>query len=318
MSYKQTILITGGTVSLGYHAALNLARQYPDYQVILSSRTDKEHAADKINQALGQKNVSFLPLDLSSTSNIRNYAKNYSSLGYPPIAILLLNAGLQFPDEMRKNAEGYELTFAINHLGHALLFHLLTPHLSPKCRVIVTSSGTHDPAQKTGVPDAKYTTASELAHPTPETAQNEGRQRYSTSKLCNVLFTYAISRRLKAQGSQITINAFDPGLMPGTGLAREYSPVLKFLWFRVLPRILPVMRFLLKTENIHTAVESGASLAWVASGRETEGKTGCFFEGRRERESSEASYEVGKQDDLWEWTVRTTCTDGEEYLNLKV
>lgn len=106
--------------------------------------------------------------------------------------------------------------------------------------------------------------------------------------------------------------------MPGTGLAREYPPVLKFLWFRVLPHILGVVRFLIKSENVKSPVESGANLAWVATSRETEGKTGAYFEGRKEIKSATASYEVEKQDDLWAWTVKTTCAQGEEYLNLKV
>jgi NAD(P)-dependent dehydrogenase (short-subunit alcohol dehydrogenase family) len=131
---------------------------------------------------------------------------------------------------------------------------------------VVTSSGTHDPAQKTGLPDANYMTAEGLAHSTPESSKNSGRQRYVTSKLANVLWTYALQRRftsVQEEGKSWTIVAFDPGLMPGTGLAREASGFERFLWLRVLPNIIPLLRLLISA-NIYTPEESGAALAWLA------------------------------------------------------
>jgi len=86
---------------------------------------------------------------------------------------------------METNEEGYEKTFTINHLDHALLFHLFTPYLTPN------ALGTHAPifTRKNGLPDAAFTTAEELAHPNPETAHPKGMQRYNSSKLANVLWT---------------------------------------------------------------------------------------------------------------------------------
>jgi len=141
MFYKNTVLITGGTANLGLYAALQIARQHPENRIIIASRTDPSSAANRINTILSQDNVSFLPLDLSSIAQIRAFAIGYQTKNYPPITVLLLNAGLQFPYEMQKTTDGYEATFGINHLGHALLFHLLTPQLAPNCRVVVTSSG---------------------------------------------------------------------------------------------------------------------------------------------------------------------------------
>lgn len=186
MAHKRAVLITGGTINLGYHAALHIAREHPDYLIVLSSRSDRQHAAEAINKTLNQNNVVFMALDLADTNNIRAYAKEWASKNWPPIQALLLNAGLQFPAELHKTAEGLEATFAINHVGHALLFHLLCPFLAPSARVVVTSSGTHDPAQKTGLPDAVYNTAEELAHPQASTINDPGRKRYSSSKLANI------------------------------------------------------------------------------------------------------------------------------------
>lgn len=309
-----TVLVTGGTAGLGYEAALQIAQKHPEYQIIIASRTDPNNAATTINKATAQNTTTFLPLDLSSLANIRTFATTYSKKDYPPLQTLLLNAGAQFPNGVIYSTDGIEKTFAINHVGHALLFHLLTPHLAPSARIVVVSSGTHDPAQKTGLPDAIYDTAEELAHPTAQSAKYAGRQRYATSKLCNVMWTLALSRRLSANNSTSqnwTVNAFDPGLMPGTGLARDAGPMLRFLWNYILPYAIPVLR-LLVAKHINTPAESGAELARLATAEDVEGVSGKYFEGFERIGSSVLSYDEGKQEDLWGWTVRAVARDGGE------
>lgn len=308
-----TILITGGTSGLGYECALAVARQKPDCTVIIASRSNPDNAAAKINQALHQTNVSYLLLNLSSLAKVREFATSYSAKSLPPISALVLNAGLQFSHGVSYTGDGVENTFAINHVGHALLFYLLRPHLAPNARVVITSSGTHDPAQKSGLPDAKYTTAEELAHPTPESAKNQGRQRYATSKLCNVLWTYALHDHMatSSSGKGWTVTAFDPGLMPGTGLAREAGPVLQFLFTRVLPHLIWLLRRLV-SPNVHRPRESGEALARLAVGQDVEGVSGKYFEGMREIQSSVESYVKEKQADLWAWTARFVAMGEDE------
>ncbi|KAH7166512.1 hypothetical protein EDB81DRAFT_285423 [Dactylonectria macrodidyma] len=303
MAWKRSVIVTGGTANLGYHAALNIARSHPDYLVMLSSRSDKDKAADAINKALGQDNTMFIPLDLASQANVREYAKQWKTKGYPPIQMLLLNAGLQFPGALTKTVDGIEATFGVNHVGHALLFHLLYPYLADTARIVLTSSGTHDPAMKSGLPDAVYESAEDLAHPPASMTDVPGRQRYASSKLVNVLWTYALDRRLSKQRPQrtMTVNAFDPGLMPGTGLAREGTRVERFLWLRVMPCIMPLLRVAV-TPNTHSPAESGAALARLAEG-DGGGESGKYYEGVKEIKSSVDSYVIEKQEDLWRWTV---------------
>lgn len=323
MSYTNTILITGGTLGLGLNTAFLLAKQNPTYLIVIASRSDKNSVAATINTSLKQQNVQFLPLDLSSLSNVRTFAKNWSSKSYPPIISLLLNAALQFPNGVSMSTDNIESTFAITHVGHALLFHLLTPYLADHARVVVTSSGTHDPAVKSGLPDAYYNSAEELAHPTVESAKNEGRQRYATSKLANVLWTYALHRRLEKTQSglkdkHITVNAFDPGLMPGTGLAREASAIMRFLWNHILPHIIPLLRLVIGSPNIRTAKESSENLARMATGKRLEGVSGVYYSGTEPEPSSVDSHDQAKQDDLWEWTVKTVAVDEEERLDFEI
>jgi NAD(P)-dependent dehydrogenase (short-subunit alcohol dehydrogenase family) len=314
MSFTRTVLITGGTSGLGYHCALGIARQHPELLVIIASRNDPTSAAETINKALNQENTIYLQLDLSSLANIRSFAQTWSTKRFPPIQALLLNAGGQYPEagSIRKTEDGIETTFGINHVGHALLFHLLVPYLAEDARIIVTSSGTHDPAQKSGLPDAIYNSAEEIAHPTPETVKYSGRQRYATSKLTNVMWTYALHRRFQGiPGKKMTVVAFDPGLMPGTGLAREAGSFANWLWIHILPKILPLLRMVL-THNVHTPQVSGANLAWVALSPDVKGKSGVYYEGRKTIKSSKDSYDEKKQEDLWEWTVKNISTSEEE------
>lgn len=309
MAWERSVIVTGGTANLGYYAALNIAKAHPNYLVVLSSRSDKDHAADAINTALGQENTIFAALDLASLADVRRYAADWTSQSRPPMQSLVLNAGLQFPGPLTKTGDGIESTFAVNHVGHALLFHLLRPHLADDARIVVTASGTHDPAQKTGLPDAIYTTAENLAHPPEAMVQVAGRQRYASSKLANVLWSYALHRRLSGRG--MTVNAFDPGLMPGTGLAREANGIVRFLWLHVLPRAMPLLR-LVVSPNIHSPADSGAALARLAVGTDVAGQSGKYFEGLKEIESSKDSHVEEKQEDLWRWTVNYLAQSDEE------
>ena len=310
MSTTGTILVTGGTSGLGYEAGLELVKQNPTYHLVLASRTNPYDAAASINKATGRKNTEFLPLDLSSLKNVRAFAADYAHMGHPPIKMLVLNAALQILSGVQYTEDGIEKTFAVNHVGHALLFYLLRPHLDGNCRIVIVASGTHDPARKTMVPDAKYTRAEELAHPSAETAKNDGRQRYATSKLCNVMWTYALHRRLVGCPGHYnwSVASFDPGLMPGTGLARDASAHLRFIWSYVLPYLLPLLR-LTVAPNVHSSKDSGIALAKLAMSRDGSGE---YYQGLEAIKSSETSYDTEKQEDLWAWTLNTVAKDEAE------
>jgi hypothetical protein len=101
------------------------------------------------------------------------------------------------------------------------------------------------------------------------------------------------------------------GLMPGTGLARDFGGVLKFIWLHLMPRMLPLLRLVI-SPNIHTPQESGANLAWVALDSSVAGTSGKYYEGKKEIRSSKDSYDEAKQDNLWEWTVANISANEEE------
>ncbi|KAJ5917416.1 hypothetical protein N7466_010970 [Penicillium verhagenii] len=311
---QRSVLVTGGTIGLGYQCALAIARSCPTFQIIIASRTDNG-AAETINKLLNQDNTRFMSLDLSSLANIRSFATTWKAANLPPIYSLVLNAALQFPGAAEYTKDGFEKTFGINHVGHALFFSLLRPHLADTARVVITGSGTHDPAMKSGMPDAIYTTAEDLAHPPAKYTNSNGRQHYTNTKLANVLYMFALDRRFAAinekSGRHWTATVMDPGLMPGTGLAREGNGIERFLWKRVLPHIIPLLRLLL-SDNVHTTRESGEALARLAVGKDVEGVSGRYFEGLREIPSSKDSLDEAKQEDLWRWTIDTVARDEEK------
>jgi NAD(P)-dependent dehydrogenase (short-subunit alcohol dehydrogenase family) len=252
-----------------------------------------EQAARRVRTARGH--VKVLPLDLANQASIHAFAASFRNGSFPPLAGIVCNAGMQNVAAPTKTDEGYETTFGVNHLGHYLLTRLLLPDLAASASITFVSSGTHDPKQKTGMPEPRYTTAEALAHdfdPSPKA----GRRRYTTSKLCNVYCTYEYARRFAASPDarlqSLRVNVFDPGFMGATGLARTYSAPLRF----VSRYVLPALSIFVK--NIHSPVTSGRRLALLASGGE-ESVTGKYFSDGQEARSSTESYDPQHALDLW-------------------
>ncbi|KAF2827516.1 NAD(P)-binding protein [Ophiobolus disseminans] len=313
-NYTSTVLITGGTQGLGYHCALSLARSLPPTTlIVLASRTDPSASAASINTQLKQDNVVYLSLDLGTLDSVRTFASTWPT-SYPPISALILNAGIQLLGPLSHTADGIEKHFGINHVAHALLFHLLVPHLSSDARIIVVTSGLHDPEQgkKWGLL-TRYTTAAAAAYPTGQDLKWTGRERYATSKAANCIWAFALSRHIASipQHSAKTVLAFDPGLMFGTNFARDASRVLKVLNAYVLPRLTPLLRVLVNG-NINTPAESGGNMAWLVTAAELAGKKGVYFEKRGKREASVQARDEGCQEELWGWTVGKVAGDAEE------
>jgi NAD(P)-dependent dehydrogenase (short-subunit alcohol dehydrogenase family) len=309
--HTSTILITGGTQGLGYHCALTLAAQSPTSLIILASRTDPNNAASLINTKLKQSNVQYMPLDLGSLSKVRLFAQKYTEAHFPPISALVLNAGVQLTGPTTYTPDGFESQFGINHVGHALLFHLLAPSLTPTARIVVVSSGLHDPRQGEPVGIvARYTSAERVAHPTDDDKkESNGRDRYATSKAANIIWAFALGRHSHA--TQRTVLAFDPGLMFGTNFARDASWFLRLLNKTVLPYSTKLVNMLMK-ENVNTPQTSGGNMAWLVLGKELEGRKGIYFDGRREREAGVLARDEGVQEELWEWTIKTVKGSEEE------
>jgi NAD(P)-dependent dehydrogenase (short-subunit alcohol dehydrogenase family) len=291
------VLVTGGTSGLGRQAARAIAEAEPGFHVVITGRdaAGVEAVARGLRGQTGAE-VTGMVLDLSALAEVRAFSERLIGLGLPPLRALVCNAGVQNTSGARRSKDGYELTFAVNHLAHFALVQHLRPHLDGAARIVMVASDTHDPTKPTGMPAPAYTTAEDLARPGADTAL-EGRRRYTTSKLCNVLMAYELARRLRGTG--ITVNAFDPGLMPGTGLARDYGGFQAFAWRYVMPALVVVPGL-----NVHTPRRSGRALAQLVTAPEHAGTTGEYFSGYRRIRSSDDSYDTAKAEDLWKTCER--------------
>ncbi|MCD0450487.1 SDR family NAD(P)-dependent oxidoreductase [Actinocorallia sp. API 0066] len=293
MNAQRTVVITGGSRGLGYQAAKVIAAERGWCVAIAGrNRAATVAAADRLSAETGGRVVP-LDLDLASLADVRRFVRELPLRELPPVHSLVCNAGVQFVSDVRYTDDGFEETFAVNHLAHFLLANLMLSLLQPPGRIVFVASDTHDPARKTGMPAPRYTDAQSLARPVdPEGGNLHGRIRYTTSKLCNVLTAYELDRRLDTNDG-VTVNAFDPGMMPGSGLARDYGAFQRFGWRFVLPAltVLPL--------NIHTQRRSGRALARLVLDPALETTSGRYFEGFTETRSSTDSYNLDLAADLW-------------------
>lgn len=321
-----TVIVTGGNRGLGYQAAKNIAASGEGWRVVIAARdlAGAAGAAERMVEETGNPNVEAMVLDLASLSSVRSFAEEFAAReDLPPLRAVVLNAGLQVVTGTTYTEDGFETTFGVNHLGHFLLVNLLLREMSAPARVVYVSSGTHDPKQRTGMPAPRYRSLEALVHPDeyPDPAEEGdgpgtvGRTRYTTSKLLNIYATYELDRRLHAEGlstdaAPITVNAFDPGFMPGTGLARDYGAGARFVVNRVLPRLLPLLGFL--GVNVNSTGSSGKNLARLVLDPKLEGVSGRYFEGEKEIRSSELSYDRKNAAELWEASTELVRLRPEE------
>jgi light-dependent protochlorophyllide reductase len=291
----QTAIITGASSGLGFACADALLERDPTWHVVLAVR-DVDRGRQAMAQLHAPERCTVMALDLASLKSVRRFGERYADVGLPPTRALVCNAGTQVVSAPRVTEDGYELMFGVNHLGHFALACELLEQLARPARIIVVSSDTHDPAKRVAMPAPSYTTAAALAHPTDEfNPRTTGRRRYTTSKLCNVLFAYELHRREAAGG--IAVNAFNPGLMPGSGLARDYGRGQRFAWRYVLPvlRILP---------QVHSVGTSGNRLAALVGDPRYSDVSGEYFDGLTRIRSSVDSYDLDKALDLWQTSER--------------
>ncbi len=224
-----TAIVTGGTSGLGLRTARILASR--GWTVIATGR-DLSRMTDA-DRAAGIRPVR---LDLGSLAAIDPFVAAVDELDVPPVKALLCNAALQ-TGERRWSDDGYELTLAVNVLAPLLLIDRMIPQFQPGSRVVWTASGTHNPDEVTAMPPAlEDATLADLAHPAQsERALADGFQRYATSKLCVVRLVPQVSAAL---APDVTVNGFDPGLMPSTGLARDWNRAIRTLWRVLTPLLL--------------------------------------------------------------------------------
>jgi NAD(P)-dependent dehydrogenase (short-subunit alcohol dehydrogenase family) len=249
----QTYIVTGASRGLGLSIAKHLAQQ-PDTSVVLAVR-DVQALQGKARD-IGP-HVTVQEIDMSSTASVRRFIENWST----PLTGLVNNAGIQMVDGTHTvEPEGYEQTFAVNHLNALRLTLGLFPYLQG-ARVLFIGSGTHNPNNWTaamfGFRGALFESITKCADGlnTSRQIMQLGMDRYATSKFLNMVTTVELSRRVSEY--RTAFYCLDPGLMAGTGLVRTAPSVVRFAWVHILPLI---ARHLPDTS---TPLQSGAAAVWL-------------------------------------------------------
>lgn len=247
---QRVVVMTGATAGLGAHAVQRIAGQ-PNTRVIIGAR----------GSGTVPRGAEVVPLDLASLASVRAFADAVTTqLGDTRIDILVLNAGRQAAGGDQQSADGFELTFAVNHLAHYLLARLLMPRMADHGRLVITTSDTHDP--KITPIGPKTLDAQELAHP----SKSIGVRAYSSSKLCNMMTALSTASLDEVRSRDITVIAFNPGLTGGTSLGREASRARRVLLTVLMRTVFRVAGFFRPEYVMGTAERSGEMLAEVALG----------------------------------------------------
>lgn len=335
-----TAIITGGSSGVGYYAAKQLAIDYPNSTIIIASRNG-ESAVDQLRKEVGRDTgIYFAPLDLSSQSSIRQFVSEWKSHRYPYIHYLLLNAGANVTNEYNDiiySEDGVEYNFAVNYLGHYLLYQLLRPCLAPHARIVVTTCNTNG---SSNMPAAVYTNGRTLALPEDAVEFEEEEQkveveaevsyqqekeikveeisstialrRYTTSKLALIYFANELYERLQLSGSKQSVIIYDAGYVVGTKLNAAYQKgVVGMIESHVYPWITPLLRWC-GTSDVQTANQAGKNLATIALDRAVV-YSGAYYNCNINSPSDDTSnINTEHQADLWKSSAALTANSAIE------
>ena len=245
-------VITGGTDGIGNAAAYGLAVQGAKLLVHGRDPDKGARAVAELKARSGNPAIEFLQADFSSLAEVRSLAAAIVERA-PRVDVLVNNAGSVFV-KRGVSKDGYELTFAVNHLAPFLLTHLLLDALKKAApsRIVTTASGAHRRAK--------------LAFDDLQTSRNYSAMRaYGTSKLANVLFTRALAKRL--EGTAVTATCLHPGLVR-TNFGKHHANDVSSLAKAVLGF---VMRF------ARTPEKGAETLIYLASSPQAEGESGGYY-----------------------------------------
>jgi NAD(P)-dependent dehydrogenase (short-subunit alcohol dehydrogenase family) len=221
----------------------------------------------------GQQAVSAV-CDLSDLASVRRAAAEIIALDLP-IAGLLNNAGIG-QQRATKNALGWDMTFATNHLGPFALTEALVPHLPDGTNVVFVASAVEDPERRpavaAGFRGGRYISAqaSSRGDWKPGGSAKPGMDAYATSKQCNLTTAMAFAR----ETPRLHFNAVEPGFTPATGLGRDAGAFVRFRSKYIIPLLVPLLMPFVKI--LSTPKRAARVITKILA--DTSGRTGIYYE----------------------------------------
>jgi retinol dehydrogenase 12 len=265
----KVFVVTGANTGIGKVTAAELSRRGGHVVLACRSRDKTQPVLDELAAAGGGDRVEFLELDLGRLASVRTAAAELLARDRP-IHVLVNNAGVA--GQRGQTADGFELAFGINHLGHFLFTTLLLDRLraSAPARVVTVSSKSHY-AAKAGI-DWEA-----VRRPTRSVT---GLPEYEVSKLANVLFSAELARRL--EGSGVTTYALHPGVIASD------------IWRRI------PWPFRAVAKAFMSSVEDGArTTLYCATAPELSDETGLYYDECRPRTASARARDTALAAELW-------------------
>jgi NAD(P)-dependent dehydrogenase (short-subunit alcohol dehydrogenase family) len=266
-------VVTGGNTGIGKATVAGLAQR--GATVVIACRdVDKGKAAlEEIAAKTGASALHVMRLDLASLESVRSFAAAFSAR-FTRLDVLVENAGVM-TQKRQLTADGLEMNFGVNHVGHFLLTELLLPLLkaSAPSRIVVVSSSMHS-SGKIDFDDIAM-------------EKNWGGS-YPRSKLANMLFVRALAKRL--DGTKVVVNGLHPGVI-STDLARDYAAPIRLMakWFFKSP-------------------EQGARTSlYLATAPEVAEISGRYFADAKEKQPGAAALDDVLAERLWTETERLVC-----------
>jgi NAD(P)-dependent dehydrogenase (short-subunit alcohol dehydrogenase family) len=199
------VLITGANSGIGYHAALKLARKGAHVMLASRDRQRGEAALARLDAEAPSAHTELVIFDLASLASVRSFAENELAK-HRPLHILINNAGVMAPPKRLQTADGFELQFGTNVLGH----FALTARLMPALQLAATESAERP----------RIVTIASIAHKRGQlnfddlqSTKSYGPTRaYQQSKLADLMFAFELDRRLRAANSRVMSVAAHPGV----------------------------------------------------------------------------------------------------------
>lgn len=274
-------LVTGANSGIGFETAKALAKMGAHVVMACRNEAKARVAQQDIIKASKNPDVDLLIVDMSSLDSVRELAQTIKK-NYQRLDVLINNAGVML-SKRQLSADGYEMQYAVHHLGPFLLTHLLLDLLkasassSSSARIINVSSKLHS-----------------MANIEFDNLQAEKKfgllKTYGMSKLALLMFTYSLAERLK--GSGVTVNALHPGVI-GSNLGG-------------IPGFIKIF--------MKSPKRGAETSVFLASSPSVENVSGKYFSNCKPVNSSTASYNAEVAEKLWQLSAQQVGLNAEQLV----
>ncbi|RUS26695.1 oxidoreductase [Jimgerdemannia flammicorona] len=288
------VIVTGANVGIGLETARYFAANHAQVVIACRNPSKAKVALEDLRATTGSDKIESWELDLSSFASVRAFSDRFLQNCWP-LDILVNNAGLAGSAQLKRTPDGFEELYQVNHLSHFLLTNLLLPALkrSSAARVINVSSVAH----KSATLDFDNLNGEKFA--------SSHFVLYNNSKLCNVLFTKELARRVKEDG--IVVHAVHPGSHDFAKPSYSEYVIFSFVASEFGKDLGPMLRMFSQVVAFIFArdpVEGAQTTIHAAISKEAGESTGDYWDSCRVDTVAKVALDEDMQRRLWEVSVK--------------